>query len=110
MNETAQTDERYINVYDGGRYNCPMLGATGCILGDDKPFECEIWPFRIMSQNGKWLISVSSLCKPMCENSLQSMLNLLNNGLSAKIASYARENPSIVKEYDDGYPILQYLS
>jgi hypothetical protein len=109
MTESEQHDEPLSELFDDRRYNCPMLGDCGCILGDKKPFECAIWPFRIMSQNGQWLISISSLCKPACEKSLQSMLDLLDNGLAAEISSFAADNPCIVKNYNDGYPILQYL-
>ena len=25
----------------------------GCILGDEKPFDCKIWPYRVMNFKGK---------------------------------------------------------
>jgi hypothetical protein len=109
MHEVPQTDERYAHFSEGERYDCPMLGETGCKLGDEKPFECAVWPFRIMSQNNKLLISVSTLCKPICKNSLQNMLDVLESGAKQKLADYAYENPGIVKPYNDGYPILMYL-
>lgn len=28
---------------DGLTY-CPALSDTGCILGENKPFDCQIWP------------------------------------------------------------------
>jgi hypothetical protein len=109
MNESRQTDPRYEHFSDGERYDCPMLGENGCMLGDDKPFECAIWPFRIMSQDGRLLISVSALCKPICQNSLAAMLDVLDGGLTEQIAAYAVVHPGIVKPYNDGYPILAYI-
>jgi Fe-S-cluster containining protein len=109
MTESEHNDPRYDGIYDSEIYNCPMLSENGCKLGGDKPFECSIWPFRIMSQAESFLISVSCLCKPMCENSLNSMLNLLHNGLLADIVAYAKLHPGIIKEYNDGYPILMYV-
>ena len=26
---------------------CPMLTENGCALGDNKPFDCRVWPFRV---------------------------------------------------------------
>jgi hypothetical protein len=86
-----------------------MLTESGCCLGDDKPFECQIWPYRIMSQGDKLLISLSLLCKPICEKSLASIVTLLKNGLAEKIIAYAKLHPCIIKEYTDGYPILMYI-
>jgi Fe-S-cluster containining protein len=109
MDRTTQTDMRYEHYSDGERYDCPMLGVSGCKLYNDKPFECAIWPFRIMSQGDKRLISVSTLCTAVCKNSLQAMMDLLENGLKQKIADYADTHPGIVKPYNDGYPILMYI-
>ncbi|MDR0946657.1 MAG: hypothetical protein LBM87_02770 [Ruminococcus sp.] len=93
------------------RYNCPMLTENGCILGDNKPFECAIWPYRIMHKNGVYFISLSTLCKPILDNSMKSLLSkLTTGGLKQQIVEYARENPCIIKEYKDGYPILMILS
>ena len=27
---------------------CPMLCETGCTMGSEKPFDCKVWPFRMM--------------------------------------------------------------
>jgi hypothetical protein len=107
MAESPQTDPKY--AYQPERFNCPMLTENGCCLEGDKPFECQIWPYRIMSQNDKLLISLSLLCKPICEKSLSSIFALLQNGLADKIIAYAKLHPCIVKEYTDGYPILMYI-
>ena len=59
-------------------YYCPMLdNEKGCILGDDKPFDCRIWP-----------------------------LTKTANELADQIFEYADENQEAVKPYLDGYPIL----
>ncbi|MDR0904013.1 MAG: YkgJ family cysteine cluster protein [Ruminococcus sp.] len=107
MTESPQTDPKY--RYQPERYNCPMLDENGCKLSNEKPFECQIWPFRIMSQEGKLLISLSLLCKPILENSFSSIIGLLENWLAEVITEYAKLHPSIIKEYTDGYPILMYI-
>ena len=27
---------------------CPMLCETGCTMGAEKPFDCKVWPVRMM--------------------------------------------------------------
>jgi Fe-S-cluster containining protein len=90
-------------------FNCPVLTETGCALGDKKPFECAVWPFRIMELDGKYLISVSALCKPIMKNSLQSITDKLDSGLEAALINYARKNPVMIKKYTDGYPIIKFV-
>jgi Fe-S-cluster containining protein len=91
-------------------FNCPVLTQTGCTLGKDKPFECAVWPFRIMRFDDKFVISVSALCKPMMRNSLEDILKTLENGLENALISHAGKNPFMIKNYTDGYPILKFVN
>jgi Fe-S-cluster containining protein len=109
MKESPFRDEKFLHLTDSMIYYCPCLGENGCRLGNEKPFECSIWPYRIMSQDSKLLISLSCLCKPMCNNSLESIMEHLTSGLAKEISDYAKIHPGIIKEYNDGYPILMYL-
>ena len=87
---------------------CPMLDhKTGCKLGDDKPFDCRIWPYRVMELGGKLVISMASICPTMYEKPLKKLVEELHrDGLADKIFSHADTHPDIVKPYDNGYPIL----
>lgn len=93
---------------DDNLYYCPMLDKSkGCMLGDNKPFDCRIWPYRIMNFNGKRVISIASLCSSLYNKPLSALVDELDNGGLAKIIfDYANENPDIVKDYQAGYPIL----
>ena len=46
-------------------FRCPALTDTGCMLGDDKPFDCRIWPYRIMNVGGRRAITIASICEEM---------------------------------------------
>ena len=89
-------------------YYCPMLDhKTGCRLKDDKPFDCRIWPYRIMSLGGKRVISMASICPTMYSKSLKELVDELGrDGLAEKIFAHADAHPDIVKPYENGYPIL----
>ncbi len=93
---------------DDELYYCPMLDKqTGCRLGDNKPFDCRIWPYRVMNFGGKRVISIASICPSLYKKPLSELVYELDkNGLANIIFEYADENPDIVKEYQKGYPIL----
>lgn len=92
---------------EGELFTCPALTENGCILGDNKPFDCRIWPFRIMEIGGIRGITVASICKEVYSRPLSQLVEFLDSGLAETIFSYADVHPEIVKPYDYGYPILK---
>ena len=91
-------------------FYCPALDhEKGCMLGDKKPFECSIWPYRIMDLNGTWVISICPVCEELYNRPLKELVEFVEKGLGEKIYKYASENPWIVKKYDYSYPILKVL-
>ncbi|MGN0603522.1 MAG: YkgJ family cysteine cluster protein [Oscillospiraceae bacterium] len=95
-------------IPDGELFNCPMLDkSSGCRLGDEKPFDCRIWPYRIMEFGGKRVITIASICPEMYKKPLSELVaELEENGLAEKIWNEANRHPEIVKPYQKGYPIL----
>lgn len=87
---------------------CPALTHGGCVLGDDKPFDCRIWPFRVMSLGGRTAITMSLGCPAVSRLSLSALKRFLDDGFAKNVFSYARENPDVIKTYDDGFPILMF--
>ncbi|MGN0676127.1 MAG: hypothetical protein ACI4K5_00095 [Ruminococcus sp.] len=109
--EFIQKDGGYIfkaeKFDDEGLFTCPALDpGKGCILGDEKPFDCRIWPYRIMKIGDKRVISIASICEAMYSKPLSELVEFLKDGLADKIFSYADSHPEIVKPYDNSYPIL----
>ena len=87
---------------------CPALDPDkGCTLGDNKPFDCKIWPYRIMEFNGVRVISVASICPDMYAKPLNKLVGELENGLADKIFAEADKDPAMIKPYEQGYPILK---
>lgn len=92
---------------EGDLFTCPALTENGCILGDGKPFDCCIYPFRVMEKNGQRVIAVSTLCEAVHGQSHDKLREFLEKGLAEKIFAYADVNPDIVKPYYDNYTVLQ---
>ena len=87
---------------------CTFLDPQkGCILKpEDKPFDCSIWPLRIMRKDGELVIALTPTCPSIGAVPSQALVNLVKNGLGDKIFEYAKTHPYIIKEYREGFPII----
>ena len=88
-------------------FRCPLLDPQrGCKLGTEKPFDCQIWPVRIMEFDGRQAITIAPICDAMMAQPIGALLSFLKEGLADTIFSYAEKNPDVVKPYDSMYPVL----
>lgn len=85
---------------------CPMLTETGCVLGDNKPFDCRIWPFRVNSFNGHKVITVSPVCGTVSELPLKVLTEFVQGDFAKLLFETAEAHPDMVKPYIAGYPII----
>lgn len=87
--------------------HCPALGDNGCTLGELKPFDCRIWPFRVNKLGDTRVITVSPVCKAVSELPLKVLMEFVRkDGFAEMLFRTADEHPDIVKPYIDNYPIL----
>lgn len=87
-------------------YYCSLLDhEKGCILGDDKPFDCKIWPLRVMALNDTKVITLSPVCPEVAKRPIKDIVEVATE-LAEQIFEYADKNPEAVKPYLEGYPIL----
>lgn len=93
---------------DEGLFSCPALTENGCMLGDEKPFDCRIWPYRIMEISGRRAITIASICNELYNRPLSQLVEFLKSGIADEIFRYADTHPEIVKPYYDGYPVLMF--
>lgn len=87
---------------------CEFLDVhTGCVLSDeDKPFDCKIWPLRIMKKGSETVIALTPTCPAINSVGVSAMKALVEDGLGNVIFKYASKNPFIIKDYRDGFPVL----
>lgn len=88
-------------------YPCTMLDRSkGCMLGSEhKPFDCKIWPLRVMRKDGKTVIVLSPVCPVVAKKPIEDVCCAVED-LSDLIFEQAKLHPEIVKDYIDGYKIL----
>lgn len=100
-------DMNFDAAKDGEILMCPMAGENGCVLGDDKPFDCRIWPFRVNELAGVRVITLSPVCGEVSALPLNTICDFLRqDGFADMLFETAARHPDMVKPYIDGYPIL----
>lgn len=95
-----------LSFNDEGLAYCPALTEKGCSLDDNaKPFDCKIWPYRVMRKGDKLVIVLSPVCESMTAMDF-SKTKAFGEKIAKEIFMQAEENPDIIKEYIEGYPIV----
>ncbi|MBO7356669.1 MAG: hypothetical protein J6U50_08550 [Lachnospiraceae bacterium] len=99
---------RYVSDDENEEVKCPFLDEnTGCVLSDDKPFDCMIWPLRVVRKpDGGTAIAIASTCPGMDKVPDEKILELLEEGLAGRIYECASEHPGMIKECTEEYRIL----
>ncbi len=86
---------------------CPAAGENGCVLGGERPFDCRVWPFRVMNLNGTNVITLSPVCPEVMKLPLSDLVDFVNSdGFADTLFRHAGYYPESVKKYISGYPIL----
>lgn len=93
--------------FNGNISFCPALSEHGCALGELKPFDCAVWPFRVNLLGDIRVITVSPVCETVFSIQLKTLSDFVNtDGFAEALFAEARKHPDMVKPYIDGYPIL----
>ena len=88
-------------------FACPLLDpAKGCLLGTEKPFDCQIYPFQVTEVGNRQAIILSTLCEAVAKENVCTLLNFLKEGIAEKIFSYAKQHPDVIRPYDFRSPVL----
>ena len=106
---TINIDDCYKTTDPEEEALCWFNKGKGCILGNDKPFDCSVWPLRVMRKNNELVIALSSGCKVICSKPLSKIKKILDDGLEEKLLEYAKRFPAFVKDYREDYVVLKTL-
>ena len=86
---------------------CPYLGENGCILSDDeKPWDCKIWPLRVMNKDGETVVALTPTCPSINRLDFECVKEFVNANLIKDITEYANVHPFLIKEYRSDFPII----
>jgi hypothetical protein len=88
-------------------FRCPALSDTGCTLGNRKPFDCRIWPLRVMRLNEIQVLTLSPFCPATNSRTITEIQNFIaESGIAESAFREAAKNPTAIPEYKDGYAIF----
>lgn len=88
--------------------NCPMLNpCSGCMLPrESRPFECRIWPVRIMKSQGRLVLGIYKDCPALNGDTFEKLKNHTLEKLLPEILAYGRRHPQAVRDYNSLYSII----
>ena len=104
---TIDIDDKYETDDPEEEALCPF-NVNGCVLDSaDKPFDCSIWPLRVMSADGGLAICLTPTCPVISGKPTDVMRELAAGEVGDKVIDYAAAHPEMIKEYKEGFPILR---
>ncbi len=91
--------------------NCPMLDThSGCMLPrEQRPFECRIWPVRIMKKHSSLVIGIYANCPALLNGGFEKLKDFTLDKLLPDLLDYAQRHPQAVREFDSAYRIIHSL-
>jgi hypothetical protein len=60
-----------------------------------------------MDKNGELVIALTPTCPSIGATPGENLVELVKSGLGEKIYEYAKTHPYIIKEYHEGFPIIE---
>ena len=109
INATYDLSNNYKTDDPNEEAPCPYLSETGCILSsEEKPWDCKIWPLRVMKlSGGEIVIALTPTCPEINKIDTEEVRNFVNESLRDDLFEYAEKHPYLIKEYKEGFPILE---
>jgi hypothetical protein len=108
LNRSGEVYQFDISNLTDELYPCPALSERGCTLPEEyKPFECSIWPFRVMNLDGQVVLGVCTDCTGLKDVPSQTVDDFANLHIRDIAMSYAEKYPQIVKPYTSGYRVIK---
>lgn len=88
---------------------CPLLDTTkGCTLPrEERPFECRIWPLRLMQDaDGTLLIGCYDACPALTPSVRENLHAFATGQLLPQLLQFAKDNPAAIRSLDPAYHIV----
>ncbi len=102
---TIDIDDKYMTDDSEEEALCPF-NRQGCILPDNlKPFDCKLWPFRLMKSERGPVIALVPTC-PKIRRDDEEKLREVADSLAKEAKEYAGTHPEIMIEYRDDYTVI----
>lgn len=102
---TIDLENKYLTEEASEEALCPF-NRKGCILPPHlKPFDCKLWPFRLMRGDGGLLLALVPTC-PCIRKDDPVKLRKAAEDAAREALEYSRTHPEIVIEYRADYQVI----
>lgn len=102
---TIDIDDRYRTDDSEDEALCPF-NQKGCVLPDRlKPFDCKLWPFRLMKCADGLALALVPTC-PWIKKDDADRLNATASTVAKEAVAYTKAHPEIVIEYRPDYEVV----
>ena len=103
---TIDIDDQYRTGDSEEEAPCPF-NKKGCILpGHLKPFDCKLWPFRLMRSGDGLALALVPTC-PWIEKDDTAKFKATASSVAKEAMDYAKDHPEIVIEYRADYQVVE---
>lgn len=103
---TIDIDDQYRTDDSTEEAPCPF-NKKGCILpGHLKPFDCKLWPFRLMRRGDGLALALVPTC-PWIEKGDTAKFKATASSVAKEAMDYAKGHPEIVIEYRADYQVVE---
>lgn len=105
---TYDLSSKYLTSDSEEEVPCPFLNPNkGCTLNvQAKPWDCSIWPLRVMKKDNLTVIALTPTCPTMNKRDINDLREFVNNNLREQLIDYANKHPYLIKEYRDDFIII----
>ena len=101
---TIDIGDRYRTDDSEEEAPCPF-NRKGCVLPPHlKPFDCKLWPFRLMKRGDGLVLALVPTCPRIDRESPR--FKATAEAVFRKAAEYAKDHPEIAIEYREDYRIV----
>lgn len=101
---TIDIADRYRTADSEEEALCPF-NRKGCILPPHlKPFDCDLWPFRLMKSGDGFVLALVPTCPWIAKDSPQ--FEATASVVAKKAMTYAKTHPEIAIEYRPDYQVV----
>ena len=102
---TIDLDDKYRTNNSSEEALCPF-NRGGCVLPPHlKPFDCKLWPFRLMKGDNCLLLALVPTCPWIAKNDLSKLKTAASAAAKAAM-EYAKTHPEIVIDYRADYQVV----
>ena len=86
---------------------CFFNQGHGCILSpEEKPFECAIWPLRVMRKESRLVIALSPVCPAVSKIPRGRIEDLVRHEIGGVIWAHAADHPECIVDYRPDYAVI----